>query len=264
MANAAAPDINTLYRGKVIGIESLGFKVQLINFRKKFVGLIHSHLLEGTQMQDRLHHGTTVNVKVISVDNQRGFMTISLIDIVSDDETLLPRSKTINGDGNRVIRISSPERYQVKQMTSTYDNVIMTATKEPQYYAMQQLCLELGSFGLFSSVTEMPKGFMLSNAIRMKTQPFTNFKEFIRYHKNFHDYWVQGEYMNDKSPARCNPALADSASQLWNSKKRNAMQIKKQRELLPIYSVREDLIRAVTNNRILIVQGETGSGLKIN
>jgi len=36
--------------------------------------------------------------------------------------------------------------------------------------------------------------------------------------------------------------------------------IKEQREYLPIYSVREELLNVVRENRIVIIVGETGSG----
>lgn len=263
MENQAEPSINTVYKGKVVALESLGYKVKLMNFRQKFVGIIHSHLLEGSQTQNKIVLGTVLNVKVISVDKKLGFVTIVLVDIVSDsNDTLLPRTKADKSDDKRVIRISSPERYQVKQMSDIGDHYVVKPKSEPYYYTSQQISLIVGSFGLFSSVTEMPKGFMLSNAMRMKSQPFTDFDDFLRHNRNFHDNWIKGEYMNDDSPARCNPAVADCASQLWNSKKKSQMQIKKQREFLPIFSVREELIRAITDNRILIVQGETGSGFK--
>lgn len=36
--------------------------------------------------------------------------------------------------------------------------------------------------------------------------------------------------------------------------------LKEQREYLPIFSVREELIKAFSENRVLIISGETGSG----
>jgi ATP-dependent RNA helicase DHX8/PRP22 len=38
------------------------------------------------------------------------------------------------------------------------------------------------------------------------------------------------------------------------------MSIQDQRESLPIFKLRSDLIRAIWDNRILVVIGETGSG----
>jgi ATP-dependent RNA helicase DHX8/PRP22 len=43
--------------------------------------------------------------------------------------------------------------------------------------------------------------------------------------------------------------------------KRTSLSMKEQREQLPIYKLRETLIKAVDDNQILIVVGETGSGI---
>lgn len=41
---------------------------------------------------------------------------------------------------------------------------------------------------------------------------------------------------------------------------RSLLSIKEQKESLPIYTYKPDLIRAILDNRVLIVIGETGSG----
>lgn len=46
----------------------------------------------------------------------------------------------------------------------------------------------------------------------------------------------------------------------FHSTSRSLMSIKEQRETLPIYRLRDELIKAVDENRVLIVIGETGSG----
>jgi len=46
----------------------------------------------------------------------------------------------------------------------------------------------------------------------------------------------------------------------FHSTSRSLMSIKEQRETLPIYRLRDELIKAVDDNRVLIVIGETGSG----
>ena len=57
-------------------------------------------------------------------------------------------------------------------------------------------------------------------------------------------------------------------SQYANSMKKNeavsefskSKSIKEQREFLPIYSVRDDLVTVIRDNRIVVIVGETGSG----
>lgn len=36
--------------------------------------------------------------------------------------------------------------------------------------------------------------------------------------------------------------------------------IREQRKCLPVYGVREELVRAINENKILVIVGETGSG----
>lgn len=43
--------------------------------------------------------------------------------------------------------------------------------------------------------------------------------------------------------------------------KKTDMTLIEQRQSLPIFKLRDDLIKAVTDNQILIVIGETGSGM---
>ena len=50
--------------------------------------------------------------------------------------------------------------------------------------------------------------------------------------------------------------LAPSTSQV----NRQQMSIREQRESLPIYKLRDELIQAIWDNKILVVIGETGSG----
>lgn len=45
--------------------------------------------------------------------------------------------------------------------------------------------------------------------------------------------------------------------------KKTDLTLIEQRQSLPIFKLRDDLIKAVTDNQILIVIGETGSGIEI-
>ena len=52
----------------------------------------------------------------------------------------------------------------------------------------------------------------------------------------------------------------DSLVKTSSTPARTSLSIREQRESLPIYKLRDDLIKAIWENRILVVIGETGSG----
>mmetsp|Transcript_357 Transcript_357/g.334 ORF Transcript_357/g.334 Transcript_357/m.334 type:complete len:105 (+) Transcript_357:731-1045(+) len=71
------------------------------------------------------------------------------------------------------------------------------------------------------------------------------------------DFREDGEYDYKKaaqfasSMAKKNEAVSEFAK---------TKSIKEQREYLPVYSVRDDLMRVISDNRVVICVGETGSG----
>ncbi|KAH8202551.1 hypothetical protein TruAng_003262 [Truncatella angustata] len=77
------------------------------------------------------------------------------------------------------------------------------------------------------------------------------------------------QFANDLRNARLNSAKAPEATPEWKQSvmrnneskgRRTNMSIKEQRESLPVYAFRSQLIKAVKENQFLVVVGETGSG----
>lgn len=258
MASVNTPQVQKEYKGEVTNVDSLGYLVKLTEFKKKFTGLIHKNLTSDEESR-QLRRGSVLTVKIISVDFNQGFVTIKLISIDSIVKSKKEQELDMNNN-NRVIRISSPERYQVNQMEGTFGYCNVKVKPDPLYLTMMGVKIS-STNSIFASVIKIPGGFMLSNAIRTRTSNFGDFKDFLRSNASFQNNWVKGELLNEKA---MNMTSDENVGQIWSSKKRNAMLIKKQRELLPIFAVREDLIKAITDNRVLIVQGETGSGIKKN
>lgn len=251
------PKIDRVYTGVVADVDHSGYTIRLTEFKRHYEGLIHKSLID-QEASKKLVRGRYCKVKLIALLDD--FIVINLESV---EEKIMSENKSKderNESNNRVIRISSPERYQVKQMSGTaHSYVNVERRSEPLYFQMMSLNINTSSTlgGLFSSVVTMPSGFMLTNAVMSRTQEFQDFKKFLVDSKMDTD-WILGDKIIDKDDD-CSQQTSDNPTLVWESKK-SASIIKKQREMLPIFKVRNELIRAVTENSFLIVQGETGSG----
>lgn len=243
------PYEDKIYKGEVTNVSCLGYYVKLLGFKKNYEGLIHKSLIDNAT-DELLLRGSSVTVKLVSID-KAGFITLSLISV----EPTVQENDMNSKNSDRVIRISSPERYQVKQLSTSVGYTEVKLKSDPVNLGLKGLNLSATN-GTFSSVTNIPKGFMLSNAVRNRSQPFGAFTDFMKSNINFNQTWQRGECLNETSANVTN----EDPVEVWSTKKRSALLIKKQREMLPIFADRERFIKAVTNNRVLIVQGETGSG----
>lgn len=154
------PTINKIYSGVVVNIDHLGYKIQLTGFRQTYEGLIHKSLVADQALSNKLTRGRCVKVKITAVCET--FVVISLDRI---EEEIINESrgnkKQRSDEVDRDIRISSPERYQVKQMSGTFSNVNIRLKDEPLYLQMMKLsigCSDTIKSGLFSSVVKIPEG----------------------------------------------------------------------------------------------------------
>lgn len=258
-----SPKIGETYKGVVASIDRLGYQIRLTEFKEVYEGQIHKSILFNQETSNKLICGRCVKVNVTAIcDN---FIVISLDSIEEEMMTENNGSKKRDDESSRVIRISSPDRYQVKQMSGTLSFVNIKLKEDPLYFQMMKLsigCSDTFQGGLFSSVITIPEGFMLSNAIKMRSEQFADFVSFLKSSHpglDMHKGWIADKC--DTSKNNMIPQqLTENPIEIWESKKKSALNIKKQRELLPIFKVRNELIRAVIENRFLIVQGETGSG----
>ena len=146
------PEPGKIYDGKVANIVNFGCFVQIMGLRKKWEGLVHISQLrsEGrvTDVNDVVKRGANVKVKVMQITGQKVSLSMKEVDQFSgrdldplshapaDDElearnpdrpigamTMLHLDGALDADEDsarkRVTRISSPERWEIKQMISS-------------------------------------------------------------------------------------------------------------------------------------------------
>ncbi|CRL07030.1 CLUMA_CG020002, isoform A [Clunio marinus] len=332
------PEPGKIYDGKVANIVSFGCFVQIFGLRKKWEGLVHISQLrsEGrvADVNDVVSRGNNVKVKVMSITGSKVSLSMKEADQLTGndlnplshrppDEDMsarnpdrpvgamsmlsLPVGNADDEDDTarkRVTRISSPERWEIKQMISSgvidrsempdfdeetgllpkdedgeADIEIEIVEEEPPFLQGHGRALHdlspvriiknpdgsLAQAAMMQSALakERREQKMLQREQEMDSKPANQ-------GKNWSDPLPEDEEKNYGETSRGMGMPPPQDIPEWKKHviggkktsygKKTDMTIVEQRQSLPIYKLRDDLIKAVSDNQILIVIGETGSG----
>ncbi|XP_055920622.1 ATP-dependent RNA helicase DHX8 [Eupeodes corollae] len=331
------PEPGKVYTAKVANIVPFGCFVQLFGLRKRWEGLVHISQLrsEGrvTDVTEVVNRGSMVKVKVISITGQKVSLSMKEVDQVSGedlnplshaptkDQDLRDRNpdRPIGGtsmlqlQGNvdneddesrkRVTRISSPERWEIKQMISSgvidrselpdfdeetgllpkdeddeADIEIEIVEEEPPFLAGHGRALhDLSPVRIVKNPDgSLAQAAMMQSALakeRREQKMLQREQEMDSIPTSLNKNWIDPLPEEDSRALAANVrgvGLAPVEVPEWKKHviggkkssfgKKTDMTLVEQRQSLPIYKLRDDLIKAVTDNQILIVIGETGSG----
>uniref|UniRef100_A0A1B0CYN0 RNA helicase n=1 Tax=Phlebotomus papatasi TaxID=29031 RepID=A0A1B0CYN0_PHLPP len=333
------PEPGKIYSGKVANIVQFGCFVQILGVRKRWEGLVHISQLraEGrvTNVSDVVSRGSNVKVKVISVTGQK--VSLSMRDVDQDTgRDLNPSShahllaendlrnrnpdRPIGGtsmlhlQGNldndeqdvarkKVTRISSPERWEIKQMISSgvidrselpdfdeetgllpkdendeADIEIEIVEEEPAFLAGHGRALhDLSPVRIVKNPDgSLAQAAMMQSALakeRREQKMLQREQEMDSIPASLNKNWIDPLPEEDSRTLAANVRGIGMSTQEvpeWKKHviggkkssfgKKTDMTLIEQRQSLPIFKLREDLIKAVNDNQILIVIGETGSG----
>ncbi|CAI2325177.1 unnamed protein product [Caenorhabditis sp. 36 PRJEB53466] len=335
-------EIGKIYEGRVNSIQSFGAFVQLEGFRQKQEGLVHISQIRNERVQtvaDVLKRGERVKVKVIRIENGKTSLSMKEVDQQSGED-LNPREADLNPDaigvrprtppaasswmnpeattvssssastsnGKARVRISTPERWELRQMQGAG---VLAATDMPDFDE------EMGVLKNFDEesdgedieielVEEEPdflrgygKGGAEIEPVKVVKNPDGSLAQAALMQgalsKERKETKIQAQRERDmessrgfSSNARILDPMSGGQTTAWSadeSKDRNTrmkempewlkhvtaggkatygkrtnMSMIDQRESLPIFALKKNLMEAMIDNQILVVVGETGSG----
>jgi ATP-dependent RNA helicase DHX8/PRP22 len=331
------PEPGMIYDGKVANIVSFGCFVQMFGLRKKWEGLVHISQLraEGRvgDVNEVVSRGDNVKVKVVSITGQKVSLSMKEVDQMSGadlnplshrpaEDEMSARNpdrpvgamSTLSLPGNvdddddtarkRVTRISSPERWEIKQMISSG---VIDRSEMPDFDEETGLLPkdEDGEADIEIEIVEEEPPFLQGHGralhdlspVRIIKNPDGSLAQAAMMQSALakerrEQKMLQREQEQDSKPANqtknwSDPLPEDAKESYGESSrgmgmpppqdipewkkhviggkktsygKKTDMTIVEQRQSLPIFKLRDDLIKAVSDNQILIVIGETGSG----
>lgn len=331
------PEPGKIYDGKVANIVSFGCFVQIFGLRKKWEGLVHISQLraEGrvADVNDVVSRGDNVKVKVVSITGQKVSLSVKEVDQLTGvdlnplshkpaEEEFSARNPdrpvgamtTFSLPGNvdddddtarkRVTRISSPERWEIKQMISSgvidrsempdfdeetgllpkdedgeADIEIEIVEEEPPFLQGHGRALhDLSPVRIIKNPDgSLAQAAMMQSALakeRREVKMLQREQEMdskpANQGKNWSDPLPDGEKDGYGETSRGSGMQPPQDIPEWKKHviggkktsygKKTDMTIVEQRQSLPIFKLRDDLIKAISDNQILIVIGETGSG----
>ncbi|XP_049808089.1 ATP-dependent RNA helicase DHX8 [Schistocerca nitens] len=333
------PEIGKIYSGKVANIVPFGCFVQLEGLRRRWEGLVHISQLrrEGrvTNVSDVVTRGQKVKVKVLSCTGQK--VSLSMKDV--DQET----GEDLNPTGNnlllnkdrdeeqahrnpdrptsllelqgslaeedetnsrkRVHRISSPEKWEIKQMLSAacidkselpdFDDetgllpkeedeeedieIEMVEDEPPFLQGHGRMLHDLSPVRIVKNPDgSLAQAAMMQSALakeRRELKMLQREQEMDSIPTGLNKNWIDplpeadGRSLaaNMRGIGLTNQDLPEWKKHVIGGKKssfgrKTDMTLLEQRQSLPIYKLKDELTKAVTENQILIVIGETGSG----
>lgn len=333
------PEIGKIYSGKVANIVPFGCFVQLEGLRRRWEGLVHISQLrrEGrvTNVSDVVARGHKVKVKVLSFTGQK--VSLSMKDV--DQET----GEDLNPTGNnlllskdrdeeqahrnpdrptslldlqgslaeedetnsrkRVHRISSPEKWEIKQMLSAacidkselpdFDDetgllpkeedeeedieIEMVEDEPPFLQGHGRMLHDLSPVRIVKNPDgSLAQAAMMQSALakeRREVKMLQREQEMDSIPTGLNKNWIDplpeadGRTLaaNMRGIGLTNQDLPEWKKHVIGGKKssfgrKTDMTLLEQRQSLPIYKLKDELTKAVTENQILIVIGETGSG----
>ncbi|KAH0567480.1 ATP-dependent RNA helicase DHX8-like [Cotesia glomerata] len=329
------PEVGKIYSGKVANIVQFGCFVQLEGLRRRWEGLVHISQLrrEGrvVNASDVISRGQKVLVKVLNINGQKVSLTMKDVDQETgrDLNPILPLTKSEEDEkhlrnpdrptsllelqGNidddethsrkRVQRISSPERWEIKQMLAAScidrselpefdmetgvlpreddeeeDVEIELVEEDPPFLHDHDRALrDLSPIRIVKNPDgSLALAAMTQSALakeRREQKMLQREQEMDQAPTGFNKTWI------DPLPDTENRNLASNMRGIglqsqdlpeWKKHviggkkssfgKKTNLTLLEQRQHLPIFKLRDELLKAVTDNQILIVIGETGSG----
>lgn len=333
------PEPGKIYSGKVANIVPFGCFVQLFGLRKRWEGLVHISQLrsEGrvTDVTEVVSRNSNVKVKVMSVTGQKVSLSMKEVDQETGqdlnplshapppDSELKDRNPdrpfgggtsllNLQGGGDndeddsrkRVTRISSPERWEIKQMISSgvldrselpdfdeesgllakdeddeEDIEIEIVEEEPPFLAGHGRALhDLSPVRIVKNPDgSLAQAAMMQSALskeRREQKMLQREQDMDAVPTGLSKNWIDPLPDEDSGRTLAANVRGMGSTPLevpeWKKHviggkkssfgKKTDMSLLEQRQSLPIYKLRDDLIKAVTDNQILIVIGETGSG----
>lgn len=332
------PEPGKIYDGRVVNIVAFGCFVQLTSFRRKKEGLVHISQLtsEGrvNNVTDVVNRGDSIKVKVISIAGSKISLCMKDVDQESgkdlnplshahlqensdltsrnpDRPMTVPSILNLQESGEpmegtsrkKVTRISSPERWEIKQMISSgvidrsempdfdeetgllpkdedseADIEIEIVEDEPPFLQGHGRALhDLSPVRIVKNPDgSLAQAAMMQSALakeRREHKMLQREQEMDSVPANMNKNWIDPLPEEDNRSLAANVRGVGMAMQdvpEWKKAiiggkkssygKKTDMSLVEQRQSLPIYKLRDDLIKAVTDNQILIVIGETGSG----
>lgn len=269
-------ELHHIYPGHVSNIKDFGAFVSLD--RTKLTGLIHISQIFSKRINHPSEHlkiNQSVFVKVISISNGKIGLSMKNIDQQTGQDLNndfknpeLPESAFKQPLTSRPKRLSSPERFEIKQLVASgilpdtpiidedtqyqYEPEeyveIELKNQEPEFLKGQtQHLLDLEPF----KIVKNPEGSL--NRAAMNGSVYIKERREIRQQKQPDSDSINNDSISvseEKKSIEKNPLLG----------KRTSLSIKEQRESLPIFKFRDLLIQAIRDKQLLIVVGDTGSG----
>ncbi|XP_037945540.1 ATP-dependent RNA helicase DHX8-like [Teleopsis dalmanni] len=333
------PEPGNIYSGKVENIVPFGCFVQLFGLRKRWEGLVHISQLrsEGrvTDVTEVVHRNQTVKVKVMSITGQKVSLSMKEVEqetgrdlnplshapppeqehrdrnpdrpFSSSTSLLNLKGGNMDNDENesrkRVTRISSPERWEIKQMISSgvldrselpdfdeetgllpkeeddeADIEIEIVEEEPPFLSGHGRALhDLSPVRIVKNPDgSLAQAAMMQSALskeRREQKMLQREQDMDALPASLNKNWIDPLPEEDSRTLAANMRGIGAAPMEvpeWKKHviggkkssfgKKTDMSLVEQRQSLPIYKLRDDLIKAVSDNQILIVIGETGSG----
>ncbi|XP_044733103.1 ATP-dependent RNA helicase DHX8 isoform X2 [Chrysoperla carnea] len=334
------PEPGKIYTGKVANIVPFGCFVQIEGLRRRTEGLVHISQLraEGRviNVSDVVSRGMKVKVKIISVAGQK--VSLSMKDVCQEtgrdlnpashahlrvaDENIgrnpdRPQGSTasmlrlpgpIDDDDEdvsrkRVNRISSPERWEIKQMISSgcidkselpdFDEetgllpkeedgeadieIEMVEDEPPFLHGHGRALHDLSPVRIVKNPDgSLAQAAMMQSALakeRREQKMLQREQEMDSMPTGLNKNWIDPLPEADSRTLAANMRGIGMQTQdlpEWKKHviggkkssfgKKTNLSLLEQRQSLPIYKLRDELTKAVTDNQILIVIGETGSG----
>ncbi|XP_069111910.1 ATP-dependent RNA helicase DHX8-like [Argopecten irradians] len=332
------PVVGRIFKGRVTTLMQFGCFVQLEGLRKKCEGLVHISQLrrEGrvTKVSDVVQRGQKVKVKVLSFTGNKTSLSMKDVDQETGEDLNQERTRSLIGgemkdesenarnpdrpstlpmmdlpdtdetqDKKRVQRISSPEKWEIKQMIAAnvidkselpdFDEETGLLPKEED--SDEDVEIELleeeapflaghGRSGIDLSpvkIVKNPDGSlsqsaMMQNALQKERRELKQSQreaEMGSVPAGLNNHWIdpmpeaEGRQLaaNMRGIGMTPQDIPDwkkhiTGGQKASYGKKEKKSLLEQRQGLPIYKLKDELIKAVNDNQVLIVIGETGSG----
>ncbi|XP_053625394.1 ATP-dependent RNA helicase DHX8 [Plodia interpunctella] len=330
------PEPGKIYNGRVANIVPFGCFVQIEGVRKRWEGLVHISQLrsEGrvTNVSDVVSRGDKVKIKVLSVTGQK--VSLTMKDVCQETgKDLNPTSHAHleaersgrnpdrppaaaavlaglqgldpdeDSSRKRVTRVSSPERWEIKQMISSgvidkselpdfdeetgllpkdedgeADIEIELVEDEPPFLQGHGRALhDLSPVRIVKNPDgSLAQAAMMQSALakeRREQKMIQREQEMESLPTGLNKNWIDPLPESDGRALAANmrgTGITPQDLPEWKKHviggkkssfgKKTNLSLLEQRQSLPIYKLRDELTKAVADNQILIVIGETGSG----
>lgn len=250
------PEVDELYFATVKDVNKHGIIVKLNGFSKTYEGLIPNLELMGDL--NKLIVGNLVKVRVMSICD--GFITMTTKNVEQPVNKGRTPHNYATDDRKRKIRVASPGRREVAQFTHSYSDARIEVIKDdPPFLRNLSNSVISSKIPKTINIFRDPNSQMARVAKARMQNPST--APFYFTEAGFANSWKKpAELHSIFETLSLSSSAAAKPTTSVDYKKRSKMSIRQQRESLPIYNFREDIIKAVTDNPVLIVIAETGSG----